>query len=229
MKVISVNVSLPREVSWKGKAVTTGIFKRPVTGRVVVRTLNLEGDRQADLRVHGGPDKAVYAYPSEHYSFWRRELPEMELPWGMFGENLTIEGLLENEVNIGDRFRIGSVELIVTQPRMPCYKLGVRFGREDMVKRFLHSGRTGFYFAVQREGEVGAGDSIIRIARDEHDVSVADITRLYINDKTDVPMLRRAVGLEALPEDWREHFREQIAKLEMRRRSARLPRAGGSG
>ena len=215
MKVISVNASLPREVSWKGKAVTTGIFKRPVAGRVIVRKLNLEGDRQADLRVHGGPSKAVYAYPSEHYTFWRRELPEMELPWGMFGENLTIDGLLENEVNIGDRFRIGSVELIVTQPRMPCYKLGVRFGREDMVKRFLRSGRTGFYFAVEREGELGARDSITRIARDEHDVTVADITRLYVDDKTDSPVLRRAVELEALPEDWREYFRERIAKLEM--------------
>jgi MOSC domain-containing protein YiiM len=215
MKVISVNVSLPRDVSWKGKAVTTGIFKRPVAGRVIVRTLNLEGDRQADLRVHGGPSKAVYAYPSEHYPFWRRELPEMELPWGMFGENLTIEGLLENEVNIGDRFGIGSVELIVTQPRMPCYKLGVRFGREDMVKRFLRSGRTGFYFAVEREGEMGAGDSITRLARDEHDVTVADITRLYVDDKTDSPLLRRAVELEALPEDWREYFRERIVKLEM--------------
>ena len=215
MKVISVNVSLPREVSWKGKAVTTGIFKRPVADRIIVRTLNLDGDRQADLRVHGGPNKAVYAYPSEHYPFWRRELPEMQLPWGMFGENLTIDGLLENEVNIGDCFRIGSVELIVTQPRMPCYKLGVRFGREDMVKRFLRSGRTGFYFAVEREGEIGAGDSITRIARDEHDVTVADITRLYINDKTDSPMLRRAVELEALPEDWREYFRERQAKLHM--------------
>lgn len=220
MKVISVNVSLPREVSWRGRTVTTGIFKRPVAGRVIVRTLNLEGDRQADLRVHGGPYKAVYAYPSEHYPFWRHELPEMELPWGMFGENLTIEGLLESAVNIGDRFRIGSVELIVTQPRMPCYKLGVRFGREDMVKRFLRSGRTGFYFAVEREGEIGAGDSIVRIARGEHDITVADITRLYINDKTDLPVLRRVVELEALPEDWREYFRERIAKLEMQALSA---------
>jgi MOSC domain-containing protein YiiM len=220
MKLLSVNVSLPWEVSWGGRAVTTGIFKRPVAGPVIVRTLNLEGDRQADLRLHGGPSKAVYAYPSEHYPFWRRELPEMEFPWGMFGENLTIEGLLENEVNIGDRFRIGSVELIATQPRMPCYKLGVRFDREDMVKRFLRSGRTGFYFAVQREGEISAGDSITRLAPDKHNVTVADITRLYINDKTDSPMLRRAVGLEALPEDWREYFRERIAKLEMQAQTA---------
>jgi MOSC domain-containing protein YiiM len=214
MKLLSVNVSLPREVSWKGQAVTTGIFKGPVAGRVIVRTLNLEGDRQADLRVHGGPSKAVYAYPSEHYPFWRHELPEMELPWGLFGENLTTEGLLESTVNIGDRFRIGSCELIVTEPRMPCYKLGVRFGRKDIVKRFLRSGRTGFYFAVEREGEIGAGDSIMRLARDKHGVTVADIARLYINDKTDLPMLRRTLELEALPHSWRGYFRQQIAKLE---------------
>jgi len=214
MKVISVNVSLPREVSWKGKAIKTGIFNHPVVGRVIVRTLNLDGDQQADLRVHGGPSKAVYAYPGEHYPSWRRELPEMELPWGMFGENLTTEGLLENEVNIGDRFRIGSVELIATQPRIPCYKLVVRFRREDMVKRFLRSGRTGFYFAVEREGDIGAGDSIIRISRDEHNLTVADITRLYVTDKNDPSMLRRAVELEVLPENWREYFREQIVRLE---------------
>ena len=213
MKLLSVNVSLPREASWRGKAVTTGIFKRPVTGRAIVRTLNLEGDGQADLRVHGGPNKAVYAYPSEHYSFWRRELPEMELPWGMFGENLTTVGLLENQVNIGDRFRIGSIELIVTQPRMPCYKLNVRFGRKDIVKRFLRSRRTGFYFAVEREGEIGAGDSITRLARDKRDVTVADITRLYVEDRADLRMLRRVLELEALPDDWHEYFKEQITKL----------------
>jgi len=220
MKLLSVNVSLPQEVSWRGRTVTTGIFKRPVATRVIVRTLNLEGDRQADLRVHGGPSKAVYAYPSEHYPFWRHELPEMELPWGMFGENLTTAGLLENKVNIGDRFRIGSVELIVTQPRMPCYKLGVRFGRKDIVKRFLYSGRTGFYFAVEREGDLGAGDSITRIARDKHEVTVADIARLSTYDKSDLSMLRRALLLEALPDVWREYFRERIAKLETQTLSA---------
>jgi MOSC domain-containing protein YiiM len=212
MKLLSVNVSPPREASWGGKTVTTGIFKRPVPGRVLVRTLNLEGDRQADLRLHGGPDKAVYAYPSEHYSFWRSELPEIEFQWGMFGENLTTVGLLENEVNIGDRFRIGSVELVVTQPRMPCYKLNVRFGRKDIVKRFLRSRRMGFYFAVEREGEIGAGDSVARVARDRHGVTVADIARLYIDERSDLPLLRRVLRLEALPDSWRQYFREQIAK-----------------
>ena len=214
LKVISVNVSLPRSVSWEGQSVTTGIFKRPAAGRVTVHTLNLDGDRQADLRVHGGASKAVYAYPSEHYAYWRREFPEMELPWGMFGENLTTEGLLEDRVNIGDRYRIGSCELIVTQPRLPCYKLGVRFGRKDIVKRFLHSGRSGFYFAVQREGEAGAGDSITPLGRDEQRVTVADIVRLYVSDTPDLPLLRRALQLEALPADWHEHFRQQMARLE---------------
>jgi MOSC domain-containing protein YiiM len=176
----------------------------------MLRTLNLDGDRQADLTVHGGPYKAVYAYPSEHYAYWRGELPGMELPWGMFGENFTTEGLDES-VRIGDRFRVGAAELTVTQPRMPCYKLGIKFGRPDILKRFLTSGRSGFYFSVQREGEVGAGDEFELIGRDEHNVTVADITRLYARDRGDFETMRRAVAVEALPESWREHFRQQLA------------------
>jgi MOSC domain-containing protein YiiM len=160
MKLISVNVGLPRVVTLKGDPVWTGIFKEPVTGRVMVRTLNLEGDRQADLSVHGGPSKALYVYPSEHYGYWKRELSGMKLPWGMFGENFTSVGLFESEVNIGDRFSVGSAVVMVTEPRLPCYKLGIKFGRSDIVKKFLASERTGFYFAVLQEGEVGAGDPI---------------------------------------------------------------------
>jgi MOSC domain-containing protein YiiM len=210
MKVISVNVGLPREVESRGRKVLTSIFKAPVAGRVAVTKLNLAGDKQSDLSVHGGPDKAVYAYPAEHYAFWRKELPDMEFPLGAFGENLTTEGLLENAVRIGDRFRAGSAEFIVTQPRMPCFKLGIRFGRPDMVKRFLRSGRTGFYFAVLREGEVGAGDSIERIAEGEGGVSVTDIVTLYASDAANQDLLRRASTLAALPEGWREHFRERL-------------------
>lgn len=213
MKIISVNVGLPREVVCKGRTVTTGIFKEPVEGPVRVRRLNLDGDRQADLSVHGGPDKAIYAYPSEHYDYWRGELPDMELPWGMFGENLTTEGLLEDKVNIGDRFRIGSAVLVVTQPRMPCYKLGIKFGREDIVKRFLRSRRTGFYFSVLKEGEVSLGDAVKLVSRDEDNVTVADITRLYVSEKDNLDLLHRAVHLKALPEGWRDHFRHQIEKL----------------
>ena len=213
MKLVSVNVGLPREVSYKGKTVKTGIFKEPVGGRIRVRRLNLEGDRQADMSVHGGPSKAVYVYPSEHYGYWRQELPGMDLPWGMFGENFTKEGLREDQVNIGDRFRIGSAEVMATEPRLPCYKLGVKFGREDIVKRFLQSGRTGFYVAVLREGEVGAGDGIERIGRDANTLTVPDITRLYVNrnySQADLELLHRAAALEALPESWRSYFAEKI-------------------
>jgi MOSC domain-containing protein YiiM len=213
MKIVSVNVGLPREVMWKGKRVTTGIFKEPITGRVMMRRLNLDGDRQADLSVHGGPSKAVYIYPVEHYDYWRGELPEMKLPWGMFGENLTTEGLREDAVGIGDRFRIGSAEVMVTEPRLPCYKLGIKFGREDIIKRFLRSGRTGFYVAVVQEGEVGAGDTINLISRDGHSVTVADITRLYVREKNNRDLLHRAVRVEALPESWRDYFSKQIEKL----------------
>ena len=167
MNILSVNVGAPRDVEWRGKTVRTSIFKAPVSGRIRVNGLNLQGDQQSDLAVHGGIDKAVYAYPSEHYAFWRNELPDAEFPWAAFGENLTTEGLLENEVRIGDRLRAGSAEFAVTQPRMPCFKLGIRFNRPDMVKRFMRSGRTGFYLAVLQEGEVAAGDSFERVARDE--------------------------------------------------------------
>jgi MOSC domain-containing protein YiiM len=212
MKIISVNVSRPRLVVWNGQTVSTGIYKTPVEGRAMLRTLNLDGDRQADLTVHGGLTKAAYAYPSEHYSYWRDELPGTELPWGMFGENFTIEGLDEASVNIGDRFRLGSAEVMVTEPRMPCYKLGIKFGRTDILKRFMASGRTGFYFSVQREGEVGAGDAIELMERDENNVTVADISRLYVRDKDDVETMQRAIALEALPESWREYFRQRLAK-----------------
>jgi MOSC domain-containing protein YiiM len=214
MIVVSVNVGLPREVTYKGKTITTGIFKEPVEDRARLRRLNLDGDRQADLSVHGGPSKAVYAYPSEHYEYWREQLPGVDLPWGMFGENLTVEGLREDRVNIGDRFRIGSAHVMVTEPRLPCYKLAAKFGRDDIIKRFLHSGRTGFYFAVLQEGEVGAGDDITVLSRDENAITVADITRLYVHDKDDVTTLRRAIQVEALPESWRGYFQKRIEKLE---------------
>ena len=213
MRLVSVNIGHPREVIYKGKTVTTGIFKEPVEGRIRLRTLNLDGDRQADLSVHGGLSKAAYAYPIEHYEYWREQLPGVDLPWGMFGENFTTEGLPEDSVNIGDRFRIGSAEVMVTEPRLPCYKLAAKFGRDDIIKRFLHSGRTGFYFAVMQEGEVGTGDGIELVSRDEHSVTVADITRLYVREKDDVGTLRRAVQVTALPESWRVYFGKRIEKL----------------
>lgn len=213
MKLISVNIGLPREVICKGKRVTTGIFKEPVEGRVRIRTLNLDGDRQADLTVHGGPSKAVYVYPVEHYDYWRGELPDLELPLGMFGENLTTEGLLEDSVNIGDRFRIGSAEVMVTEPRLPCYKLQVRFGRDDIVKRFLASGRSGFYLSVLQESEVEAGNGIELLSQDKNKVTVADIARLYVRDNEDLETMHRAVQVPALPESWRGYFLHQVEKL----------------
>lgn len=210
MQLISVNVGLPREVEWHGRVVRTSIWKSPLEGRVRVRSLNLEGDRQSDLSVHGGEEKAVYAYPSEHYEYWRRELPGTALAWGAFGENFTTEGLLEPDVRIGDRIRAGSAEFLVTQPRMPCFKLGIRFGRDDMVKRFLHSRRTGFYLAVLREGEVAAGDPIELAGRDDHGVTVADIAALYAQDMDNEDLLRRALEVPALPESWRDYFRKRL-------------------
>lgn len=218
MKVVSLNVGLPRDVLWHGRTVTTGIYKEPIKGRVALRTLNLVGDRQADLTAHGGAQKAVYCYPIAHYDYWKKELPGRDLPLAIFGENFTTDGLLENSVHLGDQFLIGSAQVVVTQPRLPCYKLGVRFGSDDMVKRFLASGRTGFYLAVTREGEVGAGDEIKQITRDPNAVPVSEITRLYItkrfNDE-DVASLRRALQVAALPESWKGYFRERLARTKV--------------
>jgi MOSC domain-containing protein YiiM len=209
MKLISVCVGLPREASWKGKPVTTGIFKQPVHGRVMMRSLNLDGDRQADLTVHGGVEKAIYAYPVEHYPYWRQELPDEEFPWGAFGENLTTEGLSETGVNIGDRFRIGTAEVMVTQPRFPCFKLNLKFGRDDMVKRFLDSHLSGIYFSVMQEGEIGAGDAIELVKRDEHNITVADIVQIYVR-KADDDLIRRAIQVPALAADLKTYFQQQI-------------------
>lgn len=213
MKVISVNVGLPREVAANGGIVSTGIFKNAVPGAIRVERLNLVGDRQADLTVHGGTHKAVYAYPSENYAYWQHELAENDLPWGMFGENLTTEGLHESAVYIGDRYRVGTAELIVTQPRVPCYKLGIRFGRPEMIKLFLHSGRSGFYFAVVQEGEVKAGDSVELLNREANSLSVFAINKLYGSEKNDREMLLRASRLEALPDSWRGYFLERLESI----------------
>ena len=217
MKLVSVNTGLPREVKWHGRAVTTGIFKEPVEGRVALRKLNLDGDRQADLTVHGGAFKAVYCYSLGHYEYWKKELPGRQLPMGMFGENFTIDGgkdePLEESVHLGDRFSIGTAEVVVTQPRLPCYKLGLRFGSDDMVKRFLASGRTGFYVAVVREGEVGVGDEIKVIGRETQAVPVSEITRLYVAKRygeVEIRAVRRALEVKELPESWKEYFRERL-------------------
>ncbi len=193
MRVVSVNVGAPRQVPARNGSVLTSIYKVPVHGRVALRGYNLEGDRQSDLRVHGGPYKAVYLYASEHYSYWAEQLSGTDLPFGVFGENLTTEGLREDTVHIGDRFRIGSAILQIAQPRMPCFKLALRFNRSDMVKRFWNSGRSGIYLSVVQEGELGCGDVIQQVAADPQQVSVADVVRLYKGETTDDDLFERVL------------------------------------
>lgn len=231
MKLVSLNVGLPREVTWHGMNVSTGIFKQAVEGRVALRQLNLDGDRQADLSVHGGKDKAVYCYPLEHYEHWKKELPNHDLPMAAFGENFTLDfgrnevaagtkdaALPEHAIHVGDRFSVGSAEVVVTQPRLPCYKLGIRFQMDDMVKRFLTSGRSGFYLAVTREGEVGAGDEMRPLTQDPNAVPVSAITQLYTAKRysaEDLSLTRRALRVAALPESWKEYFRERLEQAKV--------------
>jgi MOSC domain-containing protein YiiM len=204
--MISLNVARPRLTVYRGETINTGIFKKPVSGRIALRTLNLDGDQQADLTVHGGPYKAVYAYPSEHYEYWQRQLPGMDLPWGIFGENFTTVGLSEDELHVGDRFRIGSSTLMVRQPRMPCYKLAARFQRDDVIERFLSSGRSGVYFSVEEEGEVGNGDSFDLISQNQDGITIAEMNRLFVREKYNHDLLQKAIATAPLPETWREYF-----------------------
>ena len=210
MKVISLNVGLPRLTMYKGETINTGIFKQPVEDTVALRKLNLDGDRQADLAVHGGPFKAVYGYPSEHYEFWRKELPGTQLPWGMFGENFTTEGLFEQHLHIGDRLQIGTAQIVVRQPRLPCYKLAAKFHRSDIVPRFLRSGRSGFYFSVEQEGTVAASNEFTFLSRDPQGITIAEMNRLYAEDKYNRELLDKAMATAALPEDWRDYFAKRI-------------------
>jgi MOSC domain-containing protein YiiM len=211
MKLLSLNVARPRLIVYQGRTINTGIFKEPVTGPVQMRTLNLDGDRQADLTVHGGPNKAVYGYPSEHYPFWRQELPGITLPWGMFGENFTTTGLAEDELHVGDRFQIGSAIVMVRQPRTPCYKLAAKFQRDDMLERFLVSGRSGFYFSVEQEGSVAVDDEFQLLKRNEPGITIAEMNRIIARDRYNHALLRKAIATEALPQDWREYF---VARLD---------------
>jgi MOSC domain-containing protein YiiM len=213
MKLVSVNVGLPRLLSWGGATFKTGIFKNPLQGRVMLRTTNLDDDRQADLSVHGGPNKAAYCYPSEHYAPWNAELPDPTRTWGAFGENFTTAGLLETAVSIGDRYRVGSAIVQVTTPRLPCFKLAAKFKRDDMIARFLRSGRCGFYFSVLEEGEVGTGDEFELLEQEDPTLTVAEVNRLYTVKSPDLGNLRRSLHVKTLPESWREHFRSRLADI----------------
>jgi MOSC domain-containing protein YiiM len=210
MRVVSLNVGLPRLLSWKGATFKTGIFKKPVSGRIMLRGTNLDGDRQADLSVHGGTGKAVYAYPSEHYVYWRAELPAENLPWGAFGENFTTEGLLETNVAMGDEYRVGSAVVRVTTPRLPCFKFAAKFQRDDLIERFLLSGFSGFYLSVVEEGEVGAGDELSFLQSEVPNVTIAELNDLHISSTPDIDVLQRAIQVRSLPESWRERFRARM-------------------
>jgi MOSC domain-containing protein YiiM len=210
MRIASVNVGLPREVPFGNETVRTGIFKEPVAGRVAVRRLNLEGDAQADLSVHGGADKAVYAYPIENYDYWREQLPNRELSLGIFGENLTTRGLREDALHIGDELRIGTARLVVTQPRLPCFKLGIRFGDPAIIAQFVASHRPGFYLAVLEEGAIGPGDAVEIVHEDEHRLTVTELFRLIAFDKTNTEQMRRALRVRHLAAVWRRKFEDRL-------------------
>jgi MOSC domain-containing protein YiiM len=210
MRLMSLNVARPRLAVYKDQTVSTGIFKQPVFGPVQLRSLNLDGDRQADLAVHGGRFKAVYAYPSEHYDFWRQQLPGTQLASGMFGENFTTEGLFERDLHIGDRLQIGTAVIMVRQPRIPCYKLALKFHRNDILARFLRSGRSGFYFSVEQEGVVECGNSFEFLSREPEAITISEINVLFAEDQCDRTLLERALATPALPEDWRDYFRKRL-------------------
>lgn len=214
MKLLSVNVSQPKEVSYNGKRIKTGIFKAPVSGRTMMRRLNIDGDGQGDLSVHGGIHKAVYVYPIEHYDYWKRELGRDDLTYGKFGENLTVEGMLEETVHIGDVFRIGDALVEVSQPRVPCFKLGIKMRDPQIVKPFLESERVGFYVRVLEEGEVGAGDTIERIKVGEGQMTVKKIVHLRHFDDTNTAAVEKAASLPALTPSWRDSFEEILVKAQ---------------
>ncbi len=212
MKLLSVNVSPPKDVSFNGQMVTTGIFKEPVQGRVKLRTLNLEGDGQADLAVHGGTYKAVYVYPFEHYDFWQHQLDRDDFAFGQFGENFTVEGMTEDQVYIGDVFRVGTALVEVTQPRVPCFKLAFKMGRPDFVKQFLASERSGFYLRVLEEGDVGAGDVIERVEIGPEQMTVRQVHHLLYFDNKNVDEAKKVLRIPALSPNWRDSFEEIAAE-----------------
>ncbi len=211
MHVVSVNVGLAKTVIWQNQTVKTGIFKSPVQQLVRVHADHLEGDEQADLKVHGGLEKSVYVYPSEHYSYWQKKLPEWQrLPWGMFGENLTTEELRETDICIGDRLQIGTAKFQVIQPRRPCYKLNLKFNQEDMVEQFWHSRLLGFYLSVLQPGEIQLGDEIIILQREPHPVTVSDIINLYCQEPLAPDLLIKIINLSVVPGKIKQLCQQQL-------------------
>ncbi|MDX3655997.1 MOSC domain-containing protein [Streptomyces sp. ID05-26A] len=212
-RLLSLNVGLPEDVSWHGRTVHTGIFKRPVDGPLMVRRLNVDGDGQGDLGGHGGENRAVLVYQRESYEHWRSELGR-EFEYGQFGENFTVEGLADTEVHIGDRFRVGEAEFEVTQPRVTCYRVGMRLGEPRMPSLMVAHGRPGFYLRVITEGEVRAGDEIVRTRVGRHRMSVAAIDALLYLPGKDEDQLRKAVDVPALSPGWQGSFRDLLTPAE---------------
>jgi MOSC domain-containing protein YiiM len=217
VRIASVNVGLPAPLPGDGGGVLSGIVKAPVAGRVRVGRTNLDGDGQADLTVHGGPDKAVYAYPLQHYAAWAADLGRDDLVTGIFGENLTLEGADEQDVLVGDRFRVGTALLEVSQPRIPCFKLGIRMGDPHFLAPFLRSGRTGFYLRVLEEGHLAAGDPVERVTRGEGGVTVREVARLFAG-VDDPGAYSRAAGAPALTDGWKVRMLERADALRRRAR-----------
>lgn len=212
MKLLSVNVSLPKEVAYQGRTTTTGIFKEAVNRRVMLRTLNLDGDGQADLKGHGGIYKAAYAYSIENYDYWKHELGRTDFTFGQFGENFTVEGMLDDGIYVGDQFRVGDALVEVTQPRVPCFKLGIRMGLAQFPKMFLASGRPGFYLRVLEEGEVGPGDVLERVKADPERMTVREVCHLLYFDQKNLEGAKKALRIQALSPGWRGSFEERLTK-----------------
>lgn len=226
MKLLSVNVSLPKEIPHMGKTTMTGIFKEPVSGRIMFRSLNLDGDGQADLKGHGGIYKAAYAYSTENYEYWKRELERTDFTFGQFGENFTVEGMPDDAVCVGDQFRVGGALVEVTQPRVPCFKLGIRMGMAQFPKMFLASGRPGFYLRVLEEGEVGAGDMVERVTNDPEHMTVRGINNLLYFDQKNVEGVKKALRIRALSPGWRGSFEERLAKAGITVEYSEAPKEG---
>lgn len=211
-KLLSVNVSLPKEVTYSGRAITTGIFKEPVAGRVMLRKLNLDGDGQADLKGHAGIHKAAYVFPHEYYARWERALGRGPFPFGQFGENFTVTGLTDEEVHVGDRFRAGGALVEVTQPRVPCAKLAIRMDEPGFLRPFMAEARVGYYLRVLEEGEVGSGDAIARVHADPERMSVREMFKLLYHDEEKLEGAKRAQRIAALSPGWRDAFGEILAR-----------------
>ena len=210
MNIHSIQIGKAKDVFYMGQDIRTGIYKKQTDGPVRVTKLKLEGDEQADLRVHGGVDKAVYAYPLEHYEWWKTEKPEKEFGPGMFGENLTVTGMEESRVYIGDVYRINDVELMVTSPRMPCNKLAMKMGDPMFIKDFMQANRSGFYFRVLQEGVINPGDAIEKLSEDGHKLSISEVVSLYGIEKGNKDLMQKAIASPSLPEDWKAYFRDRL-------------------